>query len=315
MTNHSLNGNLTRPDVVANYLITEYITLTRSGAPICWPVLCSYENGRIVVSTGYVFPTKARNAQRNPNVAAFFSDPAATRTPGDYPLVLVQGRAEVFDQDLQHNTERFVDQAARSPKTPAVYKILLRLPFLMQSYVGYMTRIYIEITPEREFVWSRTASAPSDLIAHKPAAFTPAPGIQLPDAVETWLPRYTEPPVLAFVSADGRPAAVRVEATLEPERVTVRHAVPASEGAPACLLYHRTAADLMTNDNFMIRGHFDGAGHLIPEKVLGWQGTEDDRGVGSKKASRMLGEWRKQLVTQLAAEGRPVPVVRLPARR
>jgi len=32
----------------------------------------------------------------------------------------------------------------------------------------------------------------------------------------------------------------------------------------------------------MIRGHLDAAGNLIPEKVVGWQGSEADRGAGSK---------------------------------
>lgn len=38
----------------------------------------------------------------------------------------------------------------------------------------------------------------------------------------------------------------------------------------------------MSNDSFMIRGHLDAAGNLIPEKVVSWQGSEADRGVGSK---------------------------------
>lgn len=309
--NRELTANpLTRPDVVQSFLLTEFITLTRSGAPVCWPVLCEFEAGRIVVSSPYIFPTKARNAQHNSNVAAFFSDPAAAAVPGDYPYVLVQGQAQVFDQDLQVNTERFFDGMMRFPKTPGFYKLLMRIPGMMQPYVGYMARIYIEITPERDVVWERGSQPPAAGRAVRPATFTPAPAIQLPDQVAGWLPRYSEPPVLAFIDEQGYPAAARVQATLERDRIRIQGGVPASEGAPASLTYHRVAANMMSNDSFMIRGHFDAAGNLIPEKVVGWQGSEDDRGAGSKKANRMLGEWRKQLTAQLAEEGRPLPKVR-----
>jgi hypothetical protein len=316
MMNSEISTNtLARPDVVGNFLLTEFITLTRSGAPVCWPVLCEFVGRRIVVSTPYIFPTKAHNARRNPQVAAFFSDPAAAASPGDYPYVLVQGQAEVFDQDLQANTERFFDGMLRFPKTPGYYKLLLRIPGLMQSYVGYMARIYIEITPQRDVVWPRGTEPPTALHAVRPAAFTPAPGIRLPAQVESWLPRYTEPPVLAFVDEAGYPAAARVQATLERERVVIQNGIATSEGAPASLTYHRVAADMMSNDSFMIRGHFDADGNLVPEKVVGWQGSEDDRGAGSKKATKMLGDWRKQLTAQLAEEERPLPRVRPSAHR
>lgn len=306
---------LTRPDVIRSYLLVEFITLDRRGAPVCWPVLCEFERGRIVVSTGYVFPAKARNAQRNPRVAAFFSDPAATLGPDDGLLVLVQGDAEVYDQDLQRNVERFYDSGLRFPKTPAVYKLLMRLPFLMKSYVGYMTRIYIEVTPRREHVWTRGDQPPAALRASRPASFTPTTGFKLPAQVETWLPRYSQPPVLSFVDESGYPAAVRVQAALEPGRIVITNGVPASEGAPGCLTYHRVAPDMMTNDAFLIRGHLDAGGNMIPERVVGWQGTEDDRGTGSPKGSRLIGEWRKQLISQLAKEGRAIPVVRPSPRR
>lgn len=306
---------LTRPDVLRSFLLTEYVTLTRSGAPLCWPVLCEFENGRIVVSTPYVFPTKANNARHNPRVAAFFSDPTAAIAPGDYPYVLLQGCAEVLADDLQANAERFVDSMLRFPKTPAFYRLLMRIPGMMQSYVGYTTRIYIEIAPEREFVWPRGAQPPAGLRATRTAQFTPSSGIRLPEQVATWLPRYAEPPVLAFVGEDGYPATVRVQAQLEPERILVSGGAPSVEGAPASLTYHRIAADMMSNDSFIIRAHFAADGALIPEKVVGWSGSEDDRGAGSKKAGRMMGEWRKQLQAQLAQEGRPVPRVRPAPKR
>jgi hypothetical protein len=66
----------------------------------------------------------------------------------------------------------------------------------------------------------------------------------------------------------------------------------------------------MANDAFLIRGHFDAAGKLIPEKLVGYGGTHDDRGLGSLKLMRMLLDFRKQLSQQMKKEARSLPVVR-----
>ncbi|GIK76148.1 MAG: hypothetical protein BroJett021_51360 [Chloroflexota bacterium] len=50
-------------------------------------------------------------------------------------------------------------------------------------------------------MWQCGDPSLAGLRATRLAQFTPAPGIQLPEQVATWLPRYTEPPVLAFVIA------------------------------------------------------------------------------------------------------------------
>ncbi|MFN8515367.1 MAG: hypothetical protein U0841_22810 [Chloroflexia bacterium] len=55
-------------------------------------------------------PRKGQECRRNLRVAALFSDPTASGRSDDDPLVLVQGLAEVFDQDIQRNTERYIDQ-------------------------------------------------------------------------------------------------------------------------------------------------------------------------------------------------------------
>ena len=301
---------LNHSETISAYLACEFITLTRSGAPICWPILCNLEHGRVVVSTGYVFPTKARNAQRNPKVAALFSDPHSYTGPGQNPHLLVQGDAQVFDQDLQRNLERFYDGMLHFPKTPAFFRFLLRFPLLMKSYVGYMTRIYIEMVPVREIVWTGGTETSPGLRATRPASFTPVTGFHVPDYVNSWLPRYDQPPVLSFVDANFYPIALRVNAKIEAQRMTIAIDVSADEGAPACLTWHRMAGDMMSNDAFLIRGHFDGAGHVVPEKLVGWSGTEDDRGSGSKKATKMIGAWQKELLTQLAKEGQPMPIVR-----
>ena len=313
-----LAHGLTRRDMVSTYRVAEFVTLTRDGSPVCWPLLPDFEHERLIFNTGYVYPTKARNAQREPRVAALFSDPTATRRSDDDPLVLVQGIAEVFDHDLQRNTERYVDQHIRkkSPLRP-----ILRMPLLRQFLVGYLTRIWIEVLPKQEYVWAREPRGgplPGPLrTASRPGAFSPRPGITLPEGVFTWLPRYTRPPVLSYLDAEGWPAAMRVQATLKREcdHIALESELDTSEGAPACLTYHRLIGNYRANDAFLIRGHFDAAGRLIPENVVGYGGTQDDRGVGSFKLMRMLWEFRRQLKTQLEREGRQLPVVRPPARR
>jgi hypothetical protein len=102
----------------------------------------------------------------------------------------------------------------------------------------------------------------------------------------------------------------RVQAKVSREYIAIESDVETSEGAPACLAYHRLVGNYLGNDAFHIRGHFDSAGRLVPEKVVGYGGTQDDRGLGTLKMVRMLLDFRRQLRLQLKKEARPLPVVR-----
>ncbi len=301
--------SLARSDIINSYRVAEVATLARDGSPVCWPLAPEFKDERLNFSTGYVYPTKARNAQRNPRVAALFSDPTASgRSDGD-PFVLVQGLAEVFDQDLQRNTERYVDQLLR--KGPLTFRLMVRTPGLRQLMVGYLARIWIEVQPRKEFVWKRGQIPPDQIrTAICPVSFSPEPGIDLPQEVFAWLPHYTRPPVLAYIDRTGWPAMTRVQATLGQDQIVLETEILTTEGAPACLTYHRLVGNYSANDAFLIRGHFDAAGRLIPEKVVGFGGTTDDRGLGSVKLTRMLLDFRKQLSLQLEKEARPLPNVR-----
>jgi hypothetical protein len=300
---------LAREDIVTSYRVAEFVTQARDGSPVCWPLFPDFKDGRLIFNTGYVYPAKARNAQRNPRVAALFSDPTATGRSDDDPLVLVQGLAEVFDQDLQRNTERYVDQLLR--KGPTLFRLILRIPRLRQLMVGYLARIWIEVIPQHEHVWARTNIPEKSLrIASRPGSFTPRPGIELPQDVFEWLPRYTRPPVLAYVDMAGWPVMIRTQATMSHAHIEIGSEVETSEGAPACLTYHRLVGDHRANDAFIIRGHFDARGNLIPEKVVGYGGTKDDRGVGSLKVMRLMMDYRRQLSLRMEKEARPLPVVR-----
>jgi hypothetical protein len=308
----SAQKGLTRRDIVGAYVVAELVTLARDGSPVCWPMLPDFDRERMSFSTGYVYPAKARNARREPRVAVLFSDPTASgRSDGD-PFVLVQGTAEVLDTDLQRNTERYVDELLRKG---SLIGVLVRVPLLRQLMVGYLARIWIEVSPTQEFAWHRGGTLPGPLLrATRPDTFSPGAAIALPGDVFNWLPRYTRPPVLSYVDAAGRPAAIRVRATVRPDHIAIDSGPEPSEGAPACLTYHRLIGKYRANDAFIIRGHFDAAGRLIPEKVVGFGGTEDDRGLGSLKMTLLLWDLRKRLTARLKSEGRKMPVVRPSAR-
>jgi hypothetical protein len=298
-------------DQIDAYRVAEFVTLARDGSPVVWPLNPDLEGDRLVFSTGYVYPAKARNAQRDPRVAVLYSDPTASRRTDADPLVLVQGRCEVLDTDLQANTERYVAQHIRtaSPLAP-----LLKVPMLRQLLVGYLTRIWMEVVPERVLSWPRTGSPPASLVASRPATYTPGPGLQLPDQVIRWVSRYPRPPVLSFVDATGWPAATRVAATMGRDRVLLDRTVASVEGAPVSLAFHQLTGNYRSNDAFLVRGYLDATGTLVPERVVGYGGTADDRGVGSAKLLRLLFvDWRRDLKRKLEQEGRPVPRVQPPA--
>jgi hypothetical protein len=191
-------------------------------------------------------------------------------------------------------------------KGPLWFRLALSVPPLRRAMAGYVARMFIEVTPEREYVWARKGPPPTDVrTMSRPSAFVPRQGIRLPDQVHQWLPRYKRPPALAYVDADGWPTVVRVQAALRGDSIEITSNIVTREGAPACLTYHRLVGNYRANDAFLIRGHFDAAGRLIPEKVVGYGGTSDDRGVGSLKLLRFIGELGKRLPTKLASEGRP----------
>ncbi len=302
-------GNLTRLDIIQSYRVAEFVTLARDGSPVCWPLAPDFEDGQLVFSTGYVYPAKARNVQRNARVAVLYSDPTASRRTDDDPLVLIQGLAKADDMDLQRNTERYVDQLLR--KGPLMFRAALRFHTLRQAFVGYLTRIWIEVQPQREFVWERGQMPPDPLCnAIRPSSFPPKPGIELPQEIFKWLLNYQRLPVLAYLDQAGWPAITRVQANVKHDHITFESKIQAQPGAPACLTYHRLVGNYLANDAFLLRGHFDETNRFIPEKVVGFQGTGDDRGIGSIKAMRVLLGFRKQLSQQLEKESRPLPIAR-----
>ena len=94
------------------------------------------------------------------------------------------------------------------------------------------------------------------------------------------------------------------------DAIEIGNTVETSEGAPASLTYHRLIGNYKANDSFLIRGHFDKAGRLVPEKVVGFGGTGTIAAWDRSRLMRMLLGFRRQLALQMEKEGRPLPVVR-----
>ena len=277
---------------------------------MCWPLFPELVVGRITFSTPYAMPTKANNARREPRVAVLFSDPTASGGSDADPCVLVQGRAEVLDADWQHNADRYVEQILRSGFGPTSGRILLRTPGLRQAAVGYLTRTWIEIRPEKTFSWARTGPTPLDFEAVQPAGYHPGASIVLPPAVGQWASRYERPPVLAFIGPNGYPAAIRTHAQLGNDRITLAETIPAAPGAPASLTFHWVKGNHRASSAFMIRGHFDREGQLVPERIVGNSGTGRDRLTGSPEFFRQVLIMGRRLRIQAAKQGRSVPRVR-----
>jgi hypothetical protein len=288
---------------IAEYRVAEFVTLTRTGEPICWPLGPALEDGRLVFSTGFAYPIKANNARRNPKVCALYSDPTASGRGENDPQVLIQGDATVLDEDLQANTDRYVRQL--SNYMPGFARMIM----FRQKMVGYLARIFIEVSPTTERAWRAGEPVP-EARAVRPEAFTPGEAIDVAEQVSGWMPRYPRAPILSWVESNGYPACARVQGTIESDRIVIHGGVPADSGAPACLTWHQLTGNYRSNDSFLIRGHLIDAQTFVPEKVVGYGGTSDDRGVGSKKMFGFFREWRQIVEERCAAEGRPVPVVR-----
>ena len=106
-------------------------------------------DGTIDVTTGLGYPKKADDARRNPQVALLFSDPTGSGISSGM-RVLVQGIAEVDESDLDANADRYLRESGE--KLPAT-KTMQPPGFMRSALRWYYARIYVQVRPERVFVW------------------------------------------------------------------------------------------------------------------------------------------------------------------
>jgi hypothetical protein len=293
----------------SRFVTTEFTTIDARQQPIVWPVTPYYSDGgpSIDVTTGVGYPKKADDARRNPYVGLLFSDPTGSRIDSGIQ-VLVQGTAEIDERDYDANADRyFRESAEKLPETkkmhpPAPIRKLLR---------WYYARIYINVRPERVFVWpdgdvtrppevhgahlEEVRSGHSEEPAEPHAA--PEGGAVRWDARMEELGGHHTSAVLSWVGPDGFPLSARLPVELDRQgRRVALGAEPA--GLPltagrACLVAHEHAEKFTWQRNFQVRGDLvrDGAGWaLVPHKLIG--GFELPKGFVARNRAVMAGHMR-----------------------
>jgi hypothetical protein len=276
-------------DAFARFVTTEYTTIDARQQPITWPVTPYYEPGgpTIDVTTGLGYPKKADDAIANPRVALLFSDPTGSGIEGGTE-VLVQGIAHVDEADLDANRERYMRESAI--KLPATVK--MHPPKFIRGQLNwYYARIFIQVRPERVFVWPqgdptsppevhdshleevRTGHVQEPTEPHAPAA---GGGVAWDSRITELGSRYREA-VLSWVGPDGFPIAARLPVSLDQAGHRIRldsqpAGLPITAGR-ACLTAHAHDDDFNWQQNFQVRGDLtetdDGGWALVPHKLVG----------------------------------------------
>jgi len=210
-------------------------------------------------------------------------------------LLLVQGTATIDDEDLKANADRYLRESG--DKLPATKK--MHPPRLIRpAFNFYYARIYIQVRPERIFVWPTgdLSQRPEVLGAHLEEVRSghseePAEEHGPPDGgTPAWDQRMDflsdhETGVLSWLGPDGFPIAVRVPYTADPSRRELRiedepAGLPVLEGK-ACLTVHRHSPDFSWQRNMQVRGTLaraDGGLVLVPRKIVGGFEIPEGRG-------------------------------------
>jgi hypothetical protein len=276
--------------VFERFVTTELTTVDATGQPITWPVTPYYRAGAgaIDVTTGIGYPKKADDAAGNPHVSLLFSDPTGSKL--EHPCaVLVQGTAQVDDQNLESNADRyFRESVEKLPATKSRHP-----PSFMRGLLSwYYTRLYIYVRPERVFVWpggdfSKEPTLYGARMEEVRTHHSAEPEVPLPPpegGSPAWDDRMDElgrrhrTAVLSVVGPDGFPLSSRVE--IQPDRAGGRvrlGELPEWMPGPwaetrGCLTAHEHDPDFKWQANFQVRGDLvreDGGWSLVPHKFVG----------------------------------------------
>ncbi|HZC12615.1 MAG TPA: pyridoxamine 5'-phosphate oxidase family protein [Thermoleophilaceae bacterium] len=275
--------------VFETFITTEYTTVDRRGQPISWPVTPYYRRGGpcIDVSTGLGYPKKAKDARRNPKVALLFSDPTGCGMESP-PQVLVQGSAQVDDEDLDANRDRYRRESME--KLPKFTEKMMPPKAVQSLFDWYYKRIYVHVRPERVYVWPEGDSTrePQLFDAHMEEVRSghdeepPGQHAGAEGGAMVWDQRMDElgerypSAVLSLVAPDGFPFSVRVPISVDRagRRLRVGAGVlglPIQPGL-ACLTAHDHHPEFLWQRNFQVRGDLvedDGGWAVIPHRMIG----------------------------------------------
>ena len=275
-------------DVFARFITTEFTTVGARRQPITWPVTPYYEHGAstIDITTGIGYPKKADDARRHPSVSLLFSDPTGSGIESG-PRVLVQGIAEVDEDDLDANADRYFRDSAK--KLPATKK--MHPPKPIRGLIDwYYARIYIKVRPERVLVWpdgdvtkppaihdAHLEEVRSGHVEEPPVDHgTVAGGEPVWDERVDQLGERDSDAVLSWLGPDGFPLSarlpIRVDRSARAIAIEAEPAgLPLAEGR-ACLTAHAHHPDFLWQRNFQIRGDLErsnGSWTLAPHKLVG----------------------------------------------
>ncbi len=261
--------------VVENYRTCEFLTVSKSGAPIAWPTVSSNNpDGTFTISTCIGLPQKAFNVRRNPQVALLFSDPTASGLT-DTPQVLVKGTA-VCPDEIVTSVLRFREGwrriLTRQPDS-AMYSTRLMRPLMDFYYL----RLLITITPT-EIVPLRAVEAAQPLQVQAAAQPLQVPAV-FEDVDDTFraiagrLPAYSSA-VLCGFDHDGAPTMVRVRPVADASNRTLRMTLPPGfsiEAGQGGLLGHSHNDKLGKLRSFVATGTITRSGDdciLTPERDI-----------------------------------------------
>jgi hypothetical protein len=288
---------------IERFITTEYASVTRSGAPVTWPVTpyAGEDRSTIDVSTGLTYPLKAERARRNPRVALSFSHSVGSGVP-DAPTVLVHGLATVRDADLRATSSRYLHAAAG--RFPEQFSMLPRWQLRRMDW--YWTRLWVNVTPVRVLWWER-----GDLTV-APLEWRAAPGTTAPpsDPVPTgrpsgswsgqaidWQVRRVGAierlgrPVITTMTPDGWPQpwrAVEVEETVDGYELVAPTGIEVVDG-PAFASFHTHAEVFDGQENIGLAGRVvvDPSGpRFLADRALA------DFGVPRSKFRAATSMWR-----------------------
>jgi pyridoxamine 5'-phosphate oxidase-like protein len=270
------------------FITCEYTTVGARQQPITWPVTPYYEQGgpTIDICTGLGYPKKADDARRHPSVSLLFSDPTGSGIESGIQ-VLVHGTAEVDEEDLEANRERYWRESGE--KLPATKD--MHPPRILRSMFNwYYTRIYVHVRPERVFVWPDGDLEREPVLhdAHLEEVRSghveepPEDHGAVPDERPAWDARMDElgrehhTAVVSWLAPDGFPLSARLPIRSDPASRSIAlesepAALPLQEGR-ACLTAHRHAPDFRWQQNFQVRGDLartEGGWRLTPRRRVG----------------------------------------------
>jgi general stress protein 26 len=127
----------------------QFASVTQSGIPVVLPVILNHfdpDTGTLIISSPSTMK-RVGNVRQHPEVAMLFL-PEGTRKGEPPHILLVQGRAEVDESDLENEWKRyFAGWARRKPSSRE------NLSKMSQWMPGYVRRAIIRVQPVRFLGW------------------------------------------------------------------------------------------------------------------------------------------------------------------